>query len=246
MGYVDWAFLATWLGAPSLVVIVIVALAVFAGNRTSRAARRATAVVAAAAGAASLLLAAYSATAIVSVGIQAFTSPTRFFTDVALSSTEAPDFVRDTPAIVDGGYSTLWLQVKGVDAATRWALWLQDALPWVAALAVAITIVWLALRVLRRRPFGRRLPIAIGISAIAVLIGGIGTQVFDAIVQSRLIDFLGPDGTTSGCTSEGLCESIGSALSLDSSPVFWALGLALVAAAFQYGATLQRDTEGLV
>lgn len=50
-------------------------------------------------------------------------------------------------------------------------------------------------------------------------------------------------GNASDPSYEGL---MGWMLNLDLAPVGWALGLALVAAAFELGHRLQRDTEGLV
>lgn len=165
-----------------------------------------------------------------------------------LGNAEAPAFTEKADAIEDAGYETAWLSVAGLPVGARWLIYGETALPALAMIAVCVAVFWLAIMLLRGRPFVRSLSNVIGITAVAVMIGGVGAQIFAGASRSAVVEHLAPSVITAGGNAadpsyEGLTSW---ALNLDLAPVGWALGLALVASAFELGQRLQKDTEGLV
>ncbi len=80
------------------------------------------------------------------------------------------------------------------------------------------------------------------------MVSGVGAQIFASAARTSVVEYLGAQLVTAGGNEadpsyEGVSLWI---LNLDLAPVGWALGLALVAAAFELGQRLQKDTEGLV
>ncbi len=147
------------------------------------------------------------------------------------------------PAITDSGHATVWMYVLDVPTGARWLLFLEAALPSFAAVAIGVAVAWLSLTLLQERPFTRALPHAIGIAAIAVMVAGVGSQVAGAFGGALVVDHLGNANVT---TDQGAGALAYFALGLDLAPIGWAFGLALVAAAFQIGTRMQRETELLV
>lgn len=165
-----------------------------------------------------------------------------------LGNAKVPGFAEKSDLIVDAGYETVWLSVSSLPDSTRWLMYGEAALPALATTAICATVFWLSLMLLRGRPFGRSLVHSVRATAIIVVIAGMGTQVFASAARASVVTYLDPFTVTAGGNAddssyEGL---MGWTLNLDLAPVGWALGLALVAAAFELGHRLQRDTEGLV
>jgi len=153
------------------------------------------------------------------------------------------DAVADEAAIAASGYETVWLDVLDVPAGARWLLYIEASLPSVAAVAIGVAVAWLSLTLLRERPFTSALPHAIGVAAIAVMVAGVGSQVAGAFGRALVVDYLGNASVT---TDDGAGALAYFTLGLDLAPIGWAFGLALVAAAFQIGTRMQRETELLV
>lgn len=151
--------------------------------------------------------------------------------------------VADESAIAASGYETVWLDVLDVPAGARWLLFLEAALPSFAAVAIGVAVAWLSLTLLRERPFTRALPHAIGVAAIAVMVAGVGSQVAGSFGRALVVDYLGNANVTA---DDGAGSLAYFTLGLDLAPIGWAFGLALVAAAFQIGTRMQRETELLV
>jgi hypothetical protein len=95
-------------------------------------------------------------------------------------------------------------------------------------------VAWLSLRVFLGRPFVTSATWAIGAVAIAIMVCGIGSQFFTGLAQAEIGLALDTDALPS------------LALSIDLAPFGWGAALAVVAACFELGQRLQRDTEGLV
>lgn len=149
----------------------------------------------------------------------------------------------DVPHITESGYSSVWFYATGVPIGTRWLLYLELALPGLAVIAIGVAVSWLAIAILRGRPFTRAVPVVISVAALAVMISGVGSQAAGALGRAAVVDYLGAEQVTAGSSGPGLAYL---EWSVDLSPIGWALGLALVAAAFQIGIRLQRESDLLV
>lgn len=101
-------------------------------------------------------------------------------------------------------------------------------------LVICAGVAWLSLRVFLGRPFVTSATWAIGAAAIAIMVCGIGSQFFTGLAHAEIGLALDTDA---------LPEL---ALSIDLAPFGWGAALAVVAACFELGQRLQRDTEGLV
>lgn len=177
-----------------------------------------------------------------------FSSNPTVVRDFPIANAEVPEFTKKAAAIVDAGYESAWLSVSGLPTSTRWLLYAETALPTLAMMAICVAVFWLAIMLLRGRPFVRSLTQVTGSTAIVIMIAGVGAQVFASAARASVVEYLDPQIITAGGNEtdpayEGL---MGWMLNLDLAPVGWALGLALVAAAFELGQRLQKDTERLV
>lgn len=158
-----------------------------------------------------------------------------------------------TAHVVSGGFTDATVGVSGLDAAAR--SWLAGAslLQGATIAILAIMVATLCSTVLKELPFRPTLTRGIRTTAFAILFGGFGWQLCSGIGRSlaaqqvlRLdsaaftnrIDFT--LGTITGFPSPGWDASF------DLWPLWVALAFFALAAAFRYGESLQRDTEGLV
>lgn len=149
--------------------------------------------------------------------------------------------------LVNSGYQTAWVEVSGLPLGARWLLYIETALPALTSIAIGIAVAWLSIMLLRGRPFTRALPHVIGAAAVAVVIGGVGGQVAGAFGRTATVEYLGAREVTGGDDGSGPYPGLSLfTMNLDFAPIGWALGLALVAAAFQIGVRMQKDTEALV
>ena len=160
---------------------------------------------------------------------------------IAVSGGEYPPILRASDAPVDAGYETAWIEVANLPAGARWLLWGEQALTTLIGLTIAVAVAWLALALLRGRPFTRTFPWVLAIVAIAIMVGGIGSQFVGALARSETVAFLGDPQVITGAGGFSAFS-----FALDLGPIGWGLGIGLVAGAFQIGTRLQRETAGLV
>ena len=240
------AWLAMWVGGPIIIAGAIILL--LTRHRSSRPdlSRVETAIIGVI-GSGALLVVLGGVVSLFSAA-SVFTSDPTIVRGFTLGNAEVPAFTEKADAIVDAAYETVSLTVSGVPTETRWLIYAETALPALAMIAIGAAVFWLSLLLLRGRPFVRSLSRLAAASAFVVMVAGLGAQVFASAARSSVVEYLNPRVITAGGTPadpsyEGLTFWD---LSLDLAPVGWALGLALVAAAFELGRHLQRDTEGLV
>lgn len=163
-----------------------------------------------------------------------------------LANARTPEFTAPLEAVTSARYESVALTVTGVPAGARWLVAGAVLASALAVIGVCLTIAWLCRRVLALRPFGRSVTTALVTSAVLIIVGGAGSQVLRAAGNAALVEHLGPEATGSGAVEvagEGLMTF---ALDLDLSSIGVGVALAVVALAFQLGARMQRDTEGLV
>lgn len=155
-----------------------------------------------------------------------------------------PGLTEPVEQVTAAWYDSATLSVTGLPGGARWLFAAQSAVTALAVVGVSLSLLWLALRVLRTRPFGRSVTAALVASAVLVIVGGTAAQLLEAAGRAAVVDHLGPAVTAgAGESAESLLPF---GLSLDLAPVGVGLALAVIALAFQIGARLQRDTEGLV
>lgn len=244
----EWGWLLMWVGLPVVVTTIVVVVMVRSRNRTTVGTlSKLEEWVVALVGTGSMLVAGGSIAGLIASAVQVFSTDPSTVRGFPLSNAAVPAFTEKSDAIVDAGYETAWLEVAGLPDSTRWLMYIEIALPALATLAIGVAVAWLAIALLRGRPFVRSLPNVVGIAALSVLVGGLGSQVFASAARASVVEFLGAREITAGDFGEGPYEGLMSwSLGLDLAPIGWALGLALVAAAFQIGTRLQRDTDLLV
>lgn len=236
-----------WVGVP--VALVCIAVFVLVRVRTKPHSSAISAVdrwVVAIIGAGAALVALVAAWALTSTAFSAFSGTHTVIRNLRLGNASVPSFTEKSALITGAGYESVWLEVENPPLETRWLLFLEAAVPTLTVLVIATAVAWLALALLRGRPFARSLPVFIGATAIVVLVGNLATQIVAGAARASVIEYLDPRTITAGDMGDGPYEGLGMVLNLDLSPVGWAFGLALVALAFHVGTRLQRDTEGLV
>jgi hypothetical protein len=177
---------------------------------------------------------------LVTSAVSVATSPSVLVRDLPTGGV-FPEVLRDAPSVLEATYSTAAVEVAGLPGSIRALLWTESALPTLAALTIGTAVAWLAIALLRGRPFARALPVVLGIVAIVVVAAGLGAQVVGPIARAEVVLFLGPPEVITG---EGGFAAFSSVL--DFAPLGWGLGIALVSAAFTIGSRLQKDAEGLV
>ena len=159
-----------------------------------------------------------------------------------------PQFTEPFGQVSEARYESVTLTVTSLPVSARWPFAAQSAVTALAVVGVALALLWLALRVLRDRPFGRSMTAALVASAVLIAVGGTASQLLGAAGNGAVVDHLGTAITGGADTArpEGYEGLTSYALDLSLAPVGVGMALAVVALAFQIGARLQRETEGLV
>jgi len=143
-----------------------------------------------------------------------------------------------TATLVDGGYESAWVSVTDLAPVTSGLLTAGTIIGVVTQVLVAATFVYLAFRLLRRRPFMKSLTWAFITSGAALLLG--------SLIAQGLTGF----GSWLVATELGSTPDAGDfwpmAISVDLGPIGFGFALMLVGSAFEYAQKLSRDVEGLV
>ncbi|MEE6288939.1 hypothetical protein V2J52_14895 [Georgenia sp. MJ173] len=197
-------------------------------------------------GAGAALVALLHAVGIVLAGRQTLGSGPLEVRDMTIGDAATPAFTEPIAAITDARYESVTITVEGAPQSARWLLWGADAVSSLAAIGICLALLWLCVRVARQRPFGRSISAALLTTAALVMAGGVLGQFLGAIGRAEIVSFLGPE-STGGYHGAGAAEGfLGLAMEISLAPIGIGLALGVVAAAFEIGARLQRDTEGLV
>ena len=160
-----------------------------------------------------------------------------------------------TAEVVGGGFDHAMVSVTGLDTVTR--VWLASgaAVQGATNVVIGIVVVLLCTSIIKQNPFRGALLRGINLTGAAVIVGGLGWQICDAVAGSRAsaqvlratgwsLDTAEVDWTdvrqVIGLPNEGY------GWTLDFWPIWVGLALFVVAVVFRYGRTLQNDTDGLV
>jgi hypothetical protein len=163
-----------------------------------------------------------------------------------IANSGSPEFVDGVASISSATYDSVTLAIDAPPAAVRWLMISETALSTTLGIGLSVIVFILGTQLLKQRPFGRSATRSTLAAAILVMAVGTFTPLLHAIVNAEVVKFLG-DGVLAtndiGFTSEGLMVF---GVFLDFAPLVWGLALGLIAAAFEFGQRLQRDTDGLV
>lgn len=154
--------------------------------------------------------------------------------DVPLAESLPAGFADASPAIVTAGYDTVTLVVDGAPDSARAALIVAAVVSSLLTIGICAAVAWLCLRVFVGRPFVRSATWGIGVVAILVIVTGMAAPFFTGLANAETAKALELD------------ELPILLIVFDPAPVAWGLALAVVAAAFEIGQRLQRETEGLI
>jgi len=144
-------------------------------------------------------------------------------------------------AQVLGGFSTAQLTaIDTLSTGTRTVLAAGDLMSTLVTVALAGLVALACFRFVQGVPFARELPRLSLIAAAVALVGGVASQIVEQLGATYALSEI----TTAGFASSAVHAA--SPFTIDWWPVWLAIGLGAFAALMTYGATLQRDTEGLV
>lgn len=155
---------------------------------------------------------------------------------LTLVDTGAGAFTGASPAVVDATYDSVSLTIEGLPMHVR-ALLVGDAiLGALVPIGICAVLAWLCVRVFLGRPFVASATWGVGIVALLIIVGELGSVLVFSIAEAEVAAFLGLAG-----------DLLPTFLAVvDLAPLGWAAALTVVAAAFEIGQRMQRETEGLV
>lgn len=160
-------------------------------------------------------------------------------TPVALSANQAVplDAATGTAALVRGTFDSANVVISGLDFGSRALLAGGILIRALSYLALATTVVILCVGLYRGRPFTRSVTWVLTMASLTLMAGGILGSALTVAGQFMIASQLNSDPTMSVFPLAGNADLV---------PLFIGIGLGAVAAAFDIGERLQRDTEGLV
>ena len=144
-----------------------------------------------------------------------------------------------TSAPLDAGFAgatfeAVSLTVADLSAGGRAFLMGSAALSSLLAIGICAMVVWLCVRVFLGKPFGPVATWGIGGVSILVIACGLGSPLLAGMAAQRATLDL------------GLAQLPTFLVEVDLAPLGWGMALAVVAAAFEIGQRMQRETDGLV
>jgi hypothetical protein len=156
-----------------------------------------------------------------------------------------------TATVAGGGFEQAEVAVAGLDLTARLLLAGGHALQGITMALIAGAIALLCTRLLAGSPFRPVVSRVMMIAASAVAAGGIAWQIcfeLAGLLASSQVLTVNAWTASEAVTAEGVTGLPEPAMGFEIEfwPLFLALALAALAAAFRHGERLQRDVEGLV
>ncbi len=176
-------------------------------------------------------------------------SPTTRFSDlgIVLQGAPATETAPLPEHVVEVSSVRESVTVADLPQRIRWILVAQTLLQATLGLGMCIAAILLSRRLLSGSPFARSVIWTLFIVAVAVMLNGVVAPFLQAIAEAETLKFI-TDGVLSPTLDTGFGSS-GSMLfgmKIDLAPFGIAIGLGALIAAFEAGARLQRETEGLI
>lgn len=158
-------------------------------------------------------------------------------TTLSTAAVVPADAASGSAALVSGTFASADVTLRGVSFAARALLGGGTLINGLMYAVLAAAVVYLCVNLWRGRPFSRSATWLFATASIALLAGGILGQGLITTGQFLIAGELNSDpvGSVFPMASTGTLF-----------PVFAGIGLGVIAAAFEFGQRLQRDTDGLV
>jgi len=183
-------------------------------------------------GAVSIAIAAL--TGAVGRAIEIFSSPVAV--DMPVHDAEVPALA-GAAGVASAEFTESTVSFETLDAGVRWLLLGETVLPALATIMVCMTLWWLGFSLIRQRAFRRSMVPVLATASLSLIVAGMIAPLLGGIARAEAVKAL----------PEPASEMFWTFLvRLDASPIGWGIALALIAAAFEVGRRMQRDTEGLV
>ncbi|TQO20307.1 hypothetical protein FB472_1937 [Rhodoglobus vestalii] len=163
-----------------------------------------------------------------------------------LANAQAPEFADAAVAISDARYESVALMIEGLPPGLRWLMVSDFTLSALLGIGLSVIVIILGTHLLKKHPFARAATWSTFAAAVLVMVTGMLSPLLHAIADAEIVKFLGEAilaNSDTGFDQEGL---IIFGVIVDLSPLAWGLALGVVAAAFEFGQRLQRETDGLV
>ncbi|WP_240721375.1 hypothetical protein [Pseudarthrobacter sp. NamE5] len=138
-----------------------------------------------------------------------------------------------------GHFTSVEATIPVLPSGPALSLALAGFLNQVGILAILALVFLLAYRLQGNILFTAKSAHLVGAAGVVLAVSGIVGQVLDAVGRSRLAEMIGANARLSG-------ESQVFSAEFDTAPLMLGIALLLVAAVFEYGRRLQKETEGLV
>ncbi len=160
-------------------------------------------------------------------------------THLLLSTAQAVplDAATGPASLISGTFESANVVISGLNFGSRALIAGGILARTLTYLALALTIVVLCIGLFRGRPFTRSVTWMLTTASLVLMTGGLMGSALTVAGQFAIAAQLNSDPTQSVFPFAGNADLV---------PVFIGLGLGAVAAAFEIGERLQRDTEGLV
>jgi hypothetical protein len=184
---------------------------------------------------ASALAAVLTTVAAVSGTVALFAGPVTLVLPVSTAHQWATGLSLEATGHFTSVEATIPVLPSGPAASLAWA----GVLNQIGILAVLALVFLLAYRLQGRILFTARSAHLVGAAGVVLAVTGMAGQVLDGVGRSRLAEMIGANARVPG-------ESQIFSAEFNTGPLMLGIALLLVAAVFEYGRRLQKDTEGLV
>jgi len=157
--------------------------------------------------------------------------------------------------VVSGGFDQAVVAVSGLDATARGWLAAGDLLQGATNVMIGVVVAILCTSVIRQDPFRLALTRGLNLTALVIIIGGLGWQICDAVAGGLASEqVLGATSWSLDTAKVGWDDirqiiglpGVGHNWTVNFWPIWVGLALLTLSAAFRFGQKLQKDTQGLI